>query len=569
MRATRRIAAGAAICASCFQTTNAIDLDVTSTGPPLSPSTPVSPKLIPSDSIKAASSKIAYGMMSYYTGNHTGDNPGNLPAPYYWWEAGSMFGTMVEYWYYTNDTSYNPTVTEALLSQVGENKDFMPLNQTKTEGNDDQGFWGMAAMSAAEMKYPDPPGGKVQWLALAQAVFNEMVERWDESTCGGGLRWQIFTFNAGYTYKNSIANGCLFNIAARLARYTGNQTYADWADKTWNWMDRVGLIGDKFEVYDGSSDTENCSSVDHIQFSYNQGIFLFGSAVMYEFTNQSSTWQTRLEGLLNSTDIFFKDGIMYESACETVKTTGTCNTDQQSFKAYLSRWMAATAKLVPAYHDTIMKLLKPSAKAAAAQCSGGTDGMTCGEHWYQPYDGLYGLGQQMSALSVVQSMLIDEAPALATNGNGGTSKGDVDAGKKGDASGPVSKPVTTGDRAGAGILTAMVLSGLLGGTSLAERKIAGAGYFVLPYCTCSSNGLTKPQYGNSSSVMCSYVDYVDSSITFTQPIWVERGSKYVVATGTYGEDFKMTDIAHRTMAPSCWYQAGLKTQVQIRHLKYR
>ena len=37
--------------------------------------------------------------MKYYTGNRTGDVPGNLPAPYYWWEAGGMFGIMVDYWY--------------------------------------------------------------------------------------------------------------------------------------------------------------------------------------------------------------------------------------------------------------------------------------------------------------------------------------------------------------------------------------------------------------------------------------------------------------------------------------
>lgn len=196
-----------------------------------------------------------------------------------------MFGTMVEYWYYTNDTSYNPTVSAALLSQVGDDADFMPLNQTKTEGNDDQGFWGMAAMSAAEMNYPNPPDDEPQWLALAQAVFNEMVTRWDDTTCDGGLRWQIFTFNAGYTYKNSIANGCFFNIASRLARYTGNQTYADWAEKTWDWMEGTGLISTDYKVYDGSSDTDNCTSLDHIQFSYNQGIFLFGSAVMYEFVS--------------------------------------------------------------------------------------------------------------------------------------------------------------------------------------------------------------------------------------------------------------------------------------------
>jgi mannan endo-1,6-alpha-mannosidase len=232
-------------------------------------------------SIKSAASTISYGLMKYYTGNNTGDNPGNLPSPYYWWEAGAMFGTMVEYWYYTSDTTYNPVVKAALLSQAGEDDDFMPLNQTKTEGNDDQGFWGMAAMSAAEMNFENPSAPDPGWLALAQGVFNDMAGRWDDSTCGGGLRWQIFTFNQGYNYKNSIANGCFFNIAARLAAYTGNQTYADWAVKTWDWMDSVGLIGDNYEIYDGTSDTENCTIIDHGRFSYNQGIYLFGAAMMY------------------------------------------------------------------------------------------------------------------------------------------------------------------------------------------------------------------------------------------------------------------------------------------------
>ncbi len=33
--------------------------------------------------------------MVYYNGNQTGGIPGNLPPPYYWWEAGAMFGTMI------------------------------------------------------------------------------------------------------------------------------------------------------------------------------------------------------------------------------------------------------------------------------------------------------------------------------------------------------------------------------------------------------------------------------------------------------------------------------------------
>lgn len=37
----------------------------------------------PTASVKSAASTIAYGLMKYYTGNNTGDTPGNLPDPYY------------------------------------------------------------------------------------------------------------------------------------------------------------------------------------------------------------------------------------------------------------------------------------------------------------------------------------------------------------------------------------------------------------------------------------------------------------------------------------------------------
>lgn len=80
----------------------------------------------------------------------------------------------------------------------------MPHNVTASLGNDDQGFWGMSAMAAAEMKFPNPPSDRPGWLALAQAVFNTQAspDRHDD-TCGGGLRWQIPFANNGYNYKNS------------------------------------------------------------------------------------------------------------------------------------------------------------------------------------------------------------------------------------------------------------------------------------------------------------------------------------------------------------------------------
>src|SRR5690348_10684430 len=100
---------------------------------------------------------------------------------------------------------------------------------------------------------------------------------------------QIFQFNSRFTYKKSIANGCFFNLAARLARYTGNQTYADWADTIWNWENSiVHLIDDTYHIYDGASDTENCTGIDKLQWTYNAGIYLHGAANMYNFVSTAS-----------------------------------------------------------------------------------------------------------------------------------------------------------------------------------------------------------------------------------------------------------------------------------------
>jgi len=178
------------------------------------------------DSVKSVASTIAHQMMTYYSGNLTGGTPGLLPGPcasvecYYWWEAGAMFGSLINYWEYTGDDSYNPTVIQALQFQRGPEENFNPPNQSKNMGVDDQDFWAFAAMDAAEAGLPDVGGDLPSWLSLAQAVFNFQKKLWDDATCGGGMRWQVYSFNAGYNLKNTISNGGNFQLAARLARYT-------------------------------------------------------------------------------------------------------------------------------------------------------------------------------------------------------------------------------------------------------------------------------------------------------------------------------------------------------------
>ncbi|EON66366.1 hypothetical protein W97_05463 [Coniosporium apollinis CBS 100218] len=420
--------------------------------------------LTSAESIKQAASTLAYGMVKYYTGNNTGDVPGNLPAPYYWWEAGAMFGALIDYWYYTGDTTYNEITTQAMLHQVGPNVDYMPPNQSRTLGNDDQAFWGMAALSAAEAKFPNPPEDEPQWLELAMAVFNTQAPRWDNQTCGGGLKWQIFTFNNGYNYKNTISNGCFFNMAARLARYTGNTTYSDWAERMWDWTATIGLMSPQYYFYDGTDDTINCTEVNHIQWSYNAGVYLYGAAVMWNIT-QEEKWRVRTQGILDGIEpIFFHpevENVMFEVACEP---NGKCNVDQKSFKAYLSRWMAASTKVAPWCHDWVMNKLRISATAAARICTGGPDGKQCGLKWYTgEFDGNLGVGEQMSVLEVVQSNLIDLVEGPVTNTTGGISKGDYTAGSQSDSTPLTFDTITTGDKVGAGFLTAIVLLGIVGG----------------------------------------------------------------------------------------------------------
>jgi mannan endo-1,6-alpha-mannosidase len=157
-------------------------------------------------SVKTASADLAFGLMSWYHNNATGMAPtavGVFPEPLYWWEAGAVWGAMIDNWAYTGDRSYIPTITQGLLAQTGPDNNFMPPAYFSSLGNDDQAFWALASLSALEYDFPIPEGkASTIWLDLSRAVFNSMVPRWDTTSCNGGLRWQIFPANAGYDYKN-------------------------------------------------------------------------------------------------------------------------------------------------------------------------------------------------------------------------------------------------------------------------------------------------------------------------------------------------------------------------------
>ena len=157
--------------------------------------------------------------------------------------------------------------------------------------------------------------------------------------------------------------------------------------------------------------------------------------------------------------------IIAEVGCEP---ENNCNTDGLTFKSFTLRWLAMTTQLVPETWDTIWPYIAASAEGAAGQCSG--DNNECGYHWdTETWDGSTGVGQQMSALAAVAANMItvdDLSPPLTLK-TGATSKGNPNAGTgvtTEDTGSPwLTKPITTGDKAGAGILTALLLAYTVGG----------------------------------------------------------------------------------------------------------
>jgi mannan endo-1,6-alpha-mannosidase len=117
-----------------------------------------------------------------------------------------MWGTLLDYRHVMGDKNYDDTIFKAMQFQTGPDNDFMPPNWTASMGNDDQAFWGFTGILAAETGFVDPPASDPQWLALAQAVFNEQTHidrRVTGGNCDWGLRWQVYRTNNGFDYINS------------------------------------------------------------------------------------------------------------------------------------------------------------------------------------------------------------------------------------------------------------------------------------------------------------------------------------------------------------------------------
>lgn len=153
---------------------------------------------------------------------------------------------------------------------------------------------------------------------------------------------------------------------------------------------------------------------------------------------------------------------MSETLCEPNEV---CNNNEIIFKGITSAWIAFTSVLVPSTYDTILPKLQGSAEAAAKSCSGNNNN-TCGVRWYtRSWDGWSGLEEQMIATALFSSNLITTKKTTpVTSSTGGNSSSNPASGTN-DHTAPQdirTRAITTADKAGAGILTALFVPAWVG-----------------------------------------------------------------------------------------------------------
>ncbi|XP_014561378.1 glycoside hydrolase family 76 protein [Bipolaris victoriae FI3] len=409
------------------------------------------------DSIVDAAKTLASGIVKYYNASVSESGiPGVFPDDYYWWEAGIVLDGLIGYSSLTGDKQYDSLVSEGIQWQRGKDYAFMARNQTASMTNDDHCAWGQTAMSAAEFGFPKPENGS--WVDAAISVFDVMTMRWSTEFCDGGLSMGIYSFQVGSSYKQTASNGNFFLLASRLARFTGNGTYTEWAEKIFDWAHGKGFVTDDYQIYDGADGEQNCTEFNEVQFTYNHGLFTEGAAILYNITDGKQKWADAVEGFVNSTSRFVENDVLVETACEN---NGKCGIDHRAFKGVAARSYARAAVAAPTLTGPLTLMLEKSAKGAAKDCSKGqgeTGDVACSLSWVDQEsmweyntasDG--NLGEVFSAMEVVQGLLYSQTKIQGSNVTGSPVE-EGEASKPSDGAGSEG----TGAAGAAGTMTASI-----------------------------------------------------------------------------------------------------------------
>jgi predicted alpha-1,6-mannanase (GH76 family) len=241
-----------------------------------------------------------------------------------WWNSANATTVVVDWSRLSGSDRWLPAIQNTF--SVNAPKGFL------NSYYDDEGWWALAWIDAYDWT------GETRYLAMAQSIFTDMADGWDD-TCSGGIWW-----SKQRTYKNAIANELFLSVAAHLANRTADpeqrSAYLSWANREWSWFQASGMINGQHLINDGL--TSACKNNGKTTWTYNQGVILGGLSELNRVAPDPSTLDAAASiataAIANLTD---SNGILHDT-CEP-----NCGADGVQFKGIFVRNLAELAAAQP------------------------------------------------------------------------------------------------------------------------------------------------------------------------------------------------------------------------------
>ncbi len=199
------------------------------------------------------------------------------PSGTCWWWTANDLTALADYGRLSGTTSFASLIATTYSKAGLEGPSEANIGPFLDTWNDDDGWWGLAWVSAYRYVSPLNPVQADHYLQLAENIFAYMASQWNTTSCGGGL-WQ--NQKTDHT-KDAIANELFLSLAAQLYQVTGTSSYLTWAQREWTWFEGSGLIGSNHLVDDHLTNP-GCAPQGTQYWTYNQGVILGGLTDLYQ-----------------------------------------------------------------------------------------------------------------------------------------------------------------------------------------------------------------------------------------------------------------------------------------------
>jgi predicted alpha-1,6-mannanase (GH76 family) len=231
--------------------------------------------------------------------------------------------------------------------------------------------------------------GDALYLDKAKYVFSDIMKGWDETCCGahpGGIFWhkprdaKVTAINAGAVIS-----------AARLYQRTHDQTYLDFAKKTFAYWSTYMFDSATGHVYDGISTAGVVNTT--WSFTYNEGLFIGAVLAIREVENDASVLP-----LAHKAARYMMTKEIETTSLGTILSDGKCGGDGQMFKGVGARYLGALYQADPS-HTEYRDFLARSAMAAWTLARDpATGNISC--DWRGPYDAATGNEHSLGSAAV-------------------------------------------------------------------------------------------------------------------------------------------------------------------------